>query len=829
MVQDTPESGVRAVRVEDEMRNSYLDYAMSVIVSRALPDARDGLKPVQRRILFGMQELGVGPTSGFKKAARMVGDVMGKFHPHGDASIYDALVRMAQDFNMRYPLVAGQGNFGSIDGDPPAAMRYTEARLAAIAGEMLADIDRNTVDFQANFDDSMEEPLVLPSRLPNLLLNGSTGIAVGMATNIPPHNLNELCDAVTLLIDRPESDLDDLMEIVKGPDFPTGAMIFDHAEIRNAYATGRGRVTMQARMELEESRNGRYQIVVTELPFQVNKANLLERIADMVRDKRIDGISDLRDESDRHGIRMVIELSRGATYASVRNQLYKHSALRSNFAVNMLALVDNQPVTLSLKEALVVFIAHRRVVIRRRSEFDLQKAQARAHILDGLLKAIEFLDAVIYIIRHSASADAAKTALMSETPVEAGLLNVALGLSDLQAQAVLDMQLRRLALLESDRIRTEHGELMVFIRYLEDLLAHPEKIDALIKDDCTDLKTKYGDARRTQVFPGAVEDISDEDLVAHAQVVVTVSDRGYIKRVPLTEYRVQRRGGRGVMGQTIREEDAVRHLQVCDTHDTLLLFTAQGKVYSVRGFEVPEGSRQARGIPVVNLVEMAQEDRVTAVVVVQDFTKDSMILATEQGIVKRTPLDQFESVRKAGLIAMRLDDGDGLVEARPAREANDAVIVSSDGQAMRFNVGDLRVASRASGGVRGIKLRGNAKVIAMVIDEDGEDLLVVSERGVGKRTPIEEYPSKGRGGSGVLTFRVTSRSGPLTVARAVSADHELVVVSKNGIVMRTSAGSISQQGRGTQGVQVMNVDDDDMVASVARVDLAEGPDVTAEE
>ena len=830
MVQDTPpESGVQAVRVEDEMRNSYLDYAMSVIVSRALPDARDGLKPVQRRILFGMQELGVGPTSGYKKAARMVGDVMGKFHPHGDASIYDALVRMAQDFNMRYPLVAGQGNFGSIDGDPPAAMRYTEARLAAIAGEMLADIDRNTVDFQSNFDDSMVEPVVLPSRLPNLLLNGSTGIAVGMATNIPPHNLNELCDAVALLIDRPEADLDDLMEIVKGPDFPTAAMIFDHAEIRNAYATGRGRVTMQARMELEESRSGRYQIVVTELPYQVNKANLLEKIADMVRDKRIDGISDLRDESDRHGIRMVIELSRGATYASVRNQLYKHTALRSNFAVNMLALIDNQPRTLTLKEALSAFIEHRRVVIRRRSEFDLEKARDRAHILEGLLKAIEFLDAVIYIIRHSASADAAKAALMSETAVDAGAASVALALSDRQAQAVLDMQLRRLAQLESDRIRTEHGELMTFIAYLVDLLAHPEKIDGLIKDDCTELKTKYGDARRTQVFPGAVEDISEEDLVAHAQVVVTVSDRGYIKRVPLTEYRVQRRGGRGVMGQTIREEDAVRHLQVCDTHATLLLFTAQGKVYSVRGYEVPEGSRQARGIPVVNLVEMSQDDRVTAVVVVTDFTRDSMILATEQGVVKRTPLDQFESVRKAGLIAMRLDDGDGLVEARPALESNDAVIVSSDGQAMRFNVGDLRVASRASGGVRGIKLRGNAKVIAMVIDEDGEDLLVVSERGIGKRTPIEEYPAKGRGGNGVMTFRVTPRSGPLTVARAVSADHELVVVSKNGIVMRTSAGSISQQGRGTQGVQVMNVDDDDEVASVARVDLAEGPDVTAEE
>ena len=818
MVQDTPESGVQAVRVEDEMRNSYLDYAMSVIVSRALPDARDGLKPVQRRILFGMQELGVGPASGYKKAARMVGDVMGKFHPHGDASIYDALVRMAQDFNMRYPLVAGQGNFGSIDGDPPAAMRYTEARLAAIAGEMLADIDRNTVDFQANFDDSMEEPLVLPSRLPNLLLNGSTGIAVGMATNIPPHNLNEICDAVMLLIDQPESDLDALMEIVKGPDFPTGAMIFDHAEIRNAYATGRGRVTMQARMELEESRAGRYQIVVTELPYQVNKANLLERIADMVRDKRIEGISDLRDESDRHGIRMVIELSRGATYASVRNQLYKHSALRSNFAVNMLALVENQPVTLTLKEALQVFIDHRRVVIRRRSEFDLEKARARAHILEGLLKALDHLDLVIQTIRAADSADAAKTALQG-TPFD---------LSELQAQAVLDMQLRRLAQLESGRIRQEHGELMEFITYLVDLLAHPEKIDALIKDDCTELKTKYGDARRTQVFPGAVEDISEEDLVAHAQIVVTVSDRGYIKRVPLTEYRVQRRGGRGVMGQTIREEDAVRHLQVCDTHDTLLLFTALGKVFSVRGFEVPEGSRQARGIPVVNLVEMDQEDRVTAVVVVTDFTRDSMILATEQGIVKRTPLEQFESVRRAGLIAMRLDDGDRLISARPGGEGHDAILVSSDGQAMRFNIGALRVASRASGGVRGINLRGGATVIAMVISNDGDDLLVVSEHGVGKRTPIEEYPSKGRGGGGMMTFRVTPRSGPLSVASAVSADHELVIVSKNGIVMRTLAGSISQQGRSTQGVQVMNVDGDDMVASVARVDLAEGPDVTAE-
>ncbi len=836
MVQET--SGVQAVRVEDEMRNSYLDYAMSVIVSRALPDARDGLKPVQRRILFGMQELGVGPASGFRKAALTVGDVMGKFHPHGDASIYDALVRMAQDWNMRYPLVAGQGNFGSIDGDPPAAMRYTEARLAPIAGEMLADIDRNTVDFTGNFDGSIQEPLVLPSRLPNLLLNGASGIAVGMATNIPPHNLNELVDAVTLLIDRPDADLDDLMEIVHGPDFPTAGMIFDRAEIRNAYATGRGRVTMQARMELEEKSNGRHQIVVTELPYQVNKANLLERIADHVRAKRIEGISDLRDESDRHGIRMVIELSRSATYASVRNQLYKHTALRSTFAVNMLALVNNQPVTLTLKEALVEFIQHRRVVIRRRSEFDLEKARDRAHILLGLLKAIDQLDLVIQTIRASASAEAAKAALMALplrlTPELARAAEITgepdtAGLSDRQAQAVLDMQLRRLAQLEAGRIQQEYGELVEFIAYLVDLLAHPEKIDGLIKDDCAQLKEKYGDARRTQVFPQPVEDIADEDLVAHQQVVVTISDRGYIKRVPLTAYRVQRRGGRGVTGQAIREEDAVKHLVVCDTHDALLLFTAVGKVYSVRAFEVPEATRQARGIPAVNLVELDQDARITAVVVVQDFTRDSMILATEQGTVKRTPLAEFESVRRQGLIAMRLDDGDRLVEARPAREANDAILVSSDGQAMRFNVGDLRVASRTSGGVRGIRLRDGAQVIAMAIDEDGEELLVVSAKGMGKRTPITEYPSKGRGGNGVQTFRVTDRSGPLTVARAVMADHELVVVSMNGIVMRTSAGSVRLTGRATQGVHVMGLEEGDSVATLARVDLAEGPDVAADE
>ncbi|MEZ4501812.1 MAG: DNA gyrase subunit A [Dehalococcoidia bacterium] len=799
----------KLVRIEDEMRESYLDYAMSVIVQRALPDARDGLKPVQRRILFGAQELGVGPNSAFKKTARLVGEVMGKFHPHGDSAIYDALVRLAQDFSMRYPLVTGQGNFGSVDGDPPAQMRYTEARLAPIATELLADIDRNTVDFQPNFDDSINEPIVLPSRIPNLLLNGAAGIAVGMATNIPPHNLNEVLDAVAMLIDNPDATVDDLMTHVQGPDFPTAASIYDREQIRQAYATGRGKVTMRAKMDIEESRAGRHQIIVTELPYQVNKATLLERIADLVRSKRIDGISDLRDESDRHGMRMVIELSRNASFRSVQNQLYKLTALQSTFAVNMLALIDGQPRTITLKEALEAFIDHRREVIRRRSEFDLEKARDRAHILEGLLKALDLLDEVIATIRAAESADAAKTALQA-APFE---------LSERQAQAVLDMQLRRLAQLEANQIRSEHAELMERIAYLEDLLAHPEKIDALIKEDGNEIKQKYGDARRTLVFAPAVEDISEEDLVAHQAIVVTISDRGYMKRVPLETYRSQGRGGRGVTGMTTREEDAVRHLLVCDTHDSLLLFTAAGKVYSLRGYEVPEASRQARGIPVVNLVEMDPEDRVTTIVVVSDFSRDSMVLATRDGEVKRTPLDQFESVRRAGLIAMNLKDDDELVAARAASDRDDVLLVSSSGQAIRFNVGTLRVASRASGGVRGIKMPAGGHVIAMVVSTDGHDLLVVSENGVGKRTPMDEYPTKGRGGQGVITFRVSDRSGPLAVARAITEDQEIILVSRHGIMMRTRADLVSQQGRATQGVAVMAIDDDDALASIAQIDM----------
>ncbi len=811
MVQENTER-ISPRRIEDEMERSYLDYAMSVIVSRALPDVRDGLKPVQRRILFGMQELGVGPNSSFKKTARIVGEVMGKFHPHGDSAIYDTLVRMAQDFSLRYPLITGQGNFGSIDGDPPAQMRYTEARLAPIASEMLADLDRNTVDFYPNFDDSMQQPSVLPARIPNLLLNGASGIAVGMATNVPPHNLRELCDAIALIIDQPDATVDELMQIVKGPDFPTAGSIFNREEIRQAYATGRGRVTMQGKLELEESRAGRVQIIVTELPYQVNKATLIERIADLVRAKRIEGISDLRDESDRQGMRIVIELSRTASYASVRNQLYKHTALRSTFPVNMLALVNGRPQVVTLREALQAFIDHRREVIRRRSEFDLEKARERAHILEGLLKALDLMDQVIAAIRASASADAAKTALQA-APFE---------LSERQAQAVLDMQLRRLAALERQRIQDEHRALMEQIAYLEDLLANPQKIDGLIKDDCTDLKQKYGDDRRTQVFEQPVEDISEEDLVPHQRIVVTISDRGYMKRVPLETYRPQGRGGRGVTGMGTRDEDAVRHLVVCDTHESLLLFTQRGRVYSLRGFEVPEASRQARGIPVVNLVEMDAQDRVTTVIAISDFDRDSMVLMTANGEVKRTRLTEFASVRRSGLIAMDLPDGDELIATRAARDEDDVILVSSDGQAIRFGVSTLRVASRASGGVRGMRLTGGAKVIALVVASEGTDLLVVSEHGVGKRTPMEEYPRKGRGGQGVLTFRVTARSGPLAVARAVNAEHEVILVSREGIVMRTRADQISQQGRGTQGVAVMNVDAQDAVASLAQIDLSIG-------
>jgi DNA gyrase subunit A len=826
-----PIGNTRPIKIEEEMRSAYLDYAMSVIVSRALPDVRDGLKPVQRRILYGMSDMNLNPGSAYKKSARIVGDVMGKYHPHGDSPVYEAMVRLAQSFTMRYPLVDGQGNFGSIDNDPPAAMRYTEARLAGIAMELLADIDKNTVDFTDNFDGSLQEPMPLPARLPNLLANGASGIAVGMATNIPPHNLTELCEAIVTLIDNPEATGTDLADIVKGPDFPTGGLIFRQETIRvpstdgqgptlekrdairTAYAEGKGRVVMRARTHIEEmSKGNRSQIIVTELPYQTNKAALIEKIADLVRAKKLEGIADLRDESDRHGMRIVIELKREATPRALLNSLYKQTAMQSAFAVNMVALVDGQPRTVSLKKILESYIDHRRIVIRRRSEFDLEKAKERAHVLEGLLKAIDMLDQVIKTIRGAASADEAKQKLMAK-PFD---------LTDRQAQAVLDMQLRRLAQLERDKIKDEYAELLKQINYLEDLLANPRKIDALIREDAEDLKDKFGDERRTLIMDQEPESFSEEDLIAHQEVVVTISSHNYIKRVPLSTYRLQNRGGVGVIGQKLtKEDDELRHLIVADTHDRLIFFTDRGRCFQVKTYEIDEGKREARGQSVMQLLMMEQAERITTVVrVPPDMAENSyMVMATTLGEIKKTEMKRFANVRRDGLIAMDLEPKDEFVGAHIVSDADDVMMITAQGQAIRFEVGKLRSASRTSGGVRGIRLRKGDRVVAMENVVPGHALLVVTQLGHGKRTPVEDYPKHGRGGQGVRTFNIEKR-GELVTARMVDPEHELICISEGGIVLRTPVNRISLQGRSTQGVRLMDVGDDDKVAAVAVIDMS---------
>ncbi len=830
MATDTASLGnIRPIRIEEEMRASYLDYAMSVIVARALPDIRDGLKPVQRRILYAMHDMGMRPGSAYKKSARIVGEVLGKYHPHGDDPVYEAMVRMAQDFSMRYPLVDGQGNFGSIDNDPPAAMRYTEARLAPIAEEMLADIDRNTVDFAPNFDGSLEEPSVLPARLPNLLVNGAAGIAVGMATNIPPHNLSEVCDAICYLIDNPEATTADLTEIVSGPDFPTGGVIFRYETvrlpatdgqgptserrdaIRTAYADGKGRVRVRARAHIEEmAKGGRYQIVVSELPYQANKAALVEKIADLVRSKRIDGISELRDESDRHGMRIVIELKREGQPRQVLSNLFKYTAMQTTFAINMLALVDRQPRTVSLKRILESFIGHRREVIRRRSEFDLAKAQERGHILEGLLKALDKLDEVIKTIRRSPSADEAKKRLM-KAPFK---------LSDRQAQAVLDMQLRRLARLEREKIQEEYAEIIKQIGYLEDLLANPRKIDYLIRDDTQEVKKRFGDDRRTQIMDREPEEFSEEDLVAHQEVVVTLSTSGYVKRLPLDTYRAQRRGGRGITGMKTREDDAVRHLLVADTHDDLLFFTDRGRCFQIKTYELPDATRTARGIPLINVVSVDQREWVTAVVrLPKDLARDYLVMGTKLGEAKKTPLKDFGNVRRGGLNAMDLEPDDELVSVKQASDDDHALIVTGLGKSLRFSVGALRSASRQSGGVRGVKLAKGDRVVALEIVKPKEAMLVITSQGFGKRTPVEEYPLQGRGGQGVFTFKTNAKTGNLVSARMVNPSQELMLISEGGIVLRTAVEQISLQGRPTQGVTLMDTEEGDAVAAVTVIDM----------
>ena len=797
---------VKTVSIVEEMTGAYLDYSMSVIVSRALPDVRDGLKPVHRRVLYAMDQMGLQSTKSFRKCAGTVGEVLKSYHPHGDVAVYDSLVRMAQPWSMRYPLVLGQGNFGSQDDDPPAAMRYTEAKLAAIADELLRDIDKDTVDFKPNYDNQTEEPTVMPARLPNLLLNGSTGIAVGMATNIPPHNLVEVCSGIIYLIENPDATTEDLSRIVRGPDFPTGGIIQGREGIRNTYANGRGRIVVRARTVLEEAERGRMSIVVTELPYQVNKAELVKKIAEMARDKKIDGISEIRDESDRHGMRMLIELKRDATPESVLNALYKYTAMQSAFNANMLALVDQQPRILTLKAFLQHHINHREVVITRRTRYELAKAEARKHILEGLKVALDNLDAVINTIRQSQSAEVALVNLMQQ-----------FSLSEEQGKAILDMRLSRLAALERGKVEEELRDVLKNINYYNMLLADINEIRKLIKADLLELKEKYGDERRTDIVEGEAGEFKDEDLIRNEEVVVTLTEKGYIKRLPSNTYRAQRRGGRGITGMVTREDDTVRHLLVAHNHDALLFFTDRGRVFRLRVFELPDVSRTAKGEHIINLISIEQRERVTAMVYVpKGVSRDFMIVATKKGEVKKTAMDEFEVVRRSGLIAMNLEDDDELIGAKLAHADDDVLMISAQGKAIRFTVEQLRSASRTSGGVRGIRLAKGDKVVSLNLAPKDGQLLVVNENGYGKRTPIDEYPSQSRGGSGVITSKVTTKTGPVATARVITEkDNDLMIISAGGVVIRTDVSTIHVAGRATQGVRLMNLGEGDAVVAVA--------------
>ena len=801
---------VRPVRIIDEMRNSYLDYAMSVIVARALPDVRDGLKPVQRRILHSMDELAMRPGTAYKKSARLVGEVMGKYHPHGDSPIYDAMVRMAQDFSMRYTLVDGQGNFGSVDDDPPAAMRYTEARLSPIAQELLVDIDQDTVDFSPNFDGSLNEPVVLPARLPNLIINGSSGIAVGMTTSIPPHNLSEICDAILHLIDNPEATIDELMEIVPAPDFPTGAIILGQQGIREAYETGRGRAVVRARMEAEEmARGGRYQLVVSQIPYQVNKASLVQKIAMLAKERKIDGISEVRDESDRHGMRVVIELRRDAQVQRVMNNLYKHTALQSAFYINVLALVDGQPRTLPLNTVLQEFIDHRIIITRRRSEFEMRKAQARVHILEGILKAIDDLDNAIQLIRSAADVEAARLALMERY-----------ALDEEQAQAILEMQLRRLAALERKRIEDEFKQLNKRIAELQALLADPSKVLMIVADETRKLKEKFGDERRTEVTANEAGDFTNEDLIPHQEVVVTLSQRGYIKCVPAETYRRQHRGGKGVRGQTTREDDIIHDHLVADTHDFLLFFTNTGRVYRKKVYDLHmDNSRVSRGVPLVQAMNIRPDESVQAILDVSSFDGgEDILFATRLGEIKRMPLAVLANIRSNGLRTMDLEPGDQLVSVRLASESDDIIMVSRQGMSVRFPADEIRRRSRAAGGVRGMRLKDDDIVVAMDVVEEDCALLVISEHGYGKPTSMGHYRRQSRGGSGLKTFRITSKSGPVATARVVKEGEDIMIISQKGQVTRTNLNELREISRRTQGVSIVSLPDDDVVVSITSME-----------
>jgi DNA gyrase subunit A len=794
--------------IKQEMETSYLTYAMSVIVGRALPDVRDGLKPVQRRILYSMYESGNTADKPHRKSARTVGDVLAKYHPHGDGAVYDTMVRLAQDFVMRNPLVDGQGNFGSVDGDPAAAMRYTEARLSKLAGELLTDIEKDTVDFEDNFDNSEREPLVLPARFPNLLVNGSTGIAVGMATNIPPHNLAEVIDGITMMIDRPDVTIEDLMTVIKGPDFPTAGFILGREGIRKAFHTGKGSVTMRAKAQIETQANGKNRIVVTELPYNVNKARLIERIAALHREKKLDGITDLRDESDRTGMRIVIELRRDTNANVMLNQLYKHTSLQQNFSINTLALVDNRPQILNLKQLLHYYIVHQLEVIVRRTKFDLAKAEARAHIVEGLLKALDIIDQVITTIRNSPATDEARTRLMSN-----------FGFSEVQAQHILDMQLRRLTALEREKLQEEYNDLMDRIAFHRAVLGSQKIQYDIIKQELSDIRKKFGDVRRSKIM-AEEGDIDIEDLIAEEDVIVTISHTGYIKRVPASTYRQQRRGGRGVQGAGTKEEDFIESLFITTTHHFMMFFTDRGRVFRIKCHEIPEASRQARGTAMVNLLQLLPGEKVKTVIPVKEMTEEAnLFFATQNGIVKKTALADYSNVRANGIIAIKLDDDDALIGVKLTNGNAEIILVSSKGYAIRFHEEEARPMGRDTRGVKGINLSGpNDRVIGMDVVDPDADLLVVTSKGVGKRTPLGDYPSYGRGARGVLTIKlIEEKHGELVAIKTVLGGNDLVLVSEHGVLIRIPVGSVSRMGRSTQGVQLMNLDDKDKVSAVAQV------------
>ncbi|GAA0123619.1 MAG: DNA gyrase subunit A [Clostridium argentinense] len=806
------EENIVPVDIRHEMKNSYISYAMSVIVGRALPDVRDGLKPVHRRILYSMHELGITPEKGYRKCARIVGDVLGKYHPHGDSSVYDALVRLAQDFSIRYTLVDGHGNFGSVDGDGAAAMRYTEAKMSKITLQMLRDINKNTVDFIPNFDGEELEPSVLPSRFPNLLVNGSAGIAVGMATNIPPHNLKEVIDGVIMIIENEDVTISELMSSIKGPDFPTSGIILGRAGIKSAYETGRGKIIVRSKAEIEEH-NGRNRIIVSEIPYQVNKANLIENIAELVKDKKIDGISDLRDESDRDGMRIVIELKRDANANIVLNRLYKHTKMQDTFGVIMLALVDGQPQVLNLKQILCHYLDHQKEVVRRRTEFELDKAQARAHILEGLKIALDHIDEVISLIRSSKTGQEAKEGLMDK-----------FGLSEKQSQAILDMKLQRLTGLEREKIEDEYNELMKTIDYLKSILANEEILLGIIKEELIEIRDKYGDERRTAIEKNPYS-IDEEDLIAEEDVVITLTHAGYIKRLPIDTYNAQKRGGRGIQGITTKEDDFVEHIFITSTHNNLLFFTNRGKAYKLKAYEIPEASRTAKGTNLINILPLENEETIQAVVSLKTFEENSyLVMGTKKGIVKRTSLDKYSSIRKNGIIAINLREEDELIGAAITNGDSEIIFVTKQGYSIRFNEKDAREMGRTTTGVKAITLREEDIAVSMVVVKEDEELLVISEKGFGKRTDISEYTLQHRGGKGIITYKVSEKTGCVVGARIVKNEDELMLINSDGIVIRLNVAEISTTSRNTMGVTLMKTGEDVNIVAMAKINYTDSND-----